>query len=49
MISVVLVQGKNPAVNRLMTVVIPSVMGVAALAVIADSAHKLYTGKGKME
>lgn len=42
-------QGKNPAVNRLVTVVVPSVMGLAALGVIIDSAHKLYTGKGKME
>lgn len=42
-------QGKNPAVNRIVTVVVPSVLGLAALAVLVDGAHKLYTGKGKME
>ncbi len=42
-------QGKNPAVNRLASVVVPSVLGLAALAVVIDGAHKLYTGKGKME
>ncbi|EIE25235.1 hypothetical protein COCSUDRAFT_52803 [Coccomyxa subellipsoidea C-169] len=42
-------QGKNPAVNRLVTVVVPSMMGLAALTLVIDSAHKLYTGKGKLE
>ncbi|CAL8461803.1 g1334 [Coccomyxa elongata] len=42
-------QGKNAAVNRLASVVVPSVLGLAALAVVVDGAHKLYTGKGKME
>ncbi len=45
----VFTQGKNAAVNRLASVVVPSVLGLAALAVVIDGAHKLYTGKGKME
>jgi hypothetical protein len=42
-------QGKNPAVNRVATVVVPSVLGAAALVMLFNGAHKLYTGQGKLE
>jgi hypothetical protein len=42
-------QGKNPAVNRIATVVVPSVLGAAAIVMLVNGAHKLYTGQGKLE
>ena len=43
------VQGKNPAVNRVFSVFIPSALGLTAVALLVDGCHKIYTGKGKLE
>lgn len=45
----VLLQGKNPAVNRVATVVVPCMIGAGALVMLFNGCHKLYTGTGKME
>ena len=42
-------QGKNPAVNRIASVIVPGVLGAAAIVMLVNGAHKLYTGQGKME
>ena len=42
-------QGKNPAVNRFASVIVPGVLGAAAIVMLVNGAHKLYTGQGKME
>ena len=42
-------QGKNPAVNRLASVIVPGVIGAAAVVMLVNGAHKLYTGQGKLE
>ena len=42
-------QGKNQAVNKLVSVFIPAALGVTAIAMLVDGCHKIYTGKGKLE
>lgn len=42
-------QGKNPVVNRFASVIVPGVLGAAAIVMLVNGAHKLYTGQGKME
>jgi len=42
-------QGKNLAVNRFASVIVPGVIGATAIVMLVNGAHKLYTGQGKLE
>jgi len=42
-------QGKNQAVNRFASVIVPGVLFSAAAVMLVNGCHKLYTGQGKLE